>query len=1214
MRKRILFIALLIISVFVVGSVNAATSSTSFSAKIINDPAHGWSSHASGSAVLPTYKTQGFLLQIGTTTYPAYCVDPGKHKANDVTCEPLDVYDYPMLYYSIMNSGLMNSDFLTKDLVFRTLGIMEISSVNYAITHEFTHDAVTENNTNSKILTLLWGSVVQKRWPERMIGHVSEANTPKGGSFTNASGWITSAIEYWGNPTGLLSVGNSLSSHTYTYNGTDGKYFKLQKTTGGTKANPRYIVTKGPLSAGLTVKDVSISGDNGSAVGIVQPWNGTNAIVTLSKVSSGACEARISITATIPDATGADLPKSPFLCKENSALQKYVALVPGVVTEKFIIPLEDCDSCTEHEIIKDNKESTDSSNHESVDGGHLQNINVNLCCEPNTHSFMEEYKLDELFLSSVNTYIGASFYTDKCNDTAYVDEDLTHDLHSYIVSTYGSFETTTESEESYCRILCVEDMAVDVPGSIISATGKFFKLAEMPGGGKGPKITGNKACRIKIDYRTLRAHYEQAVNGEVTDDKNGAISNATDGEVDYFNVYQDKKSLADLINNPSAQNKTHTSHPTTVHFSRTICTESKTYTASPGGKVKVYKYNGTGECEAYDEKECAKTATADCEYSGYTNKTETAEKTPAACTMYYDIYEIKPKSYLSYTSAGSGASQKYTVKYYRVDAEAKLKYTNGAFSGAKIITSRTDTMTHTYERYSKYNLDTSKCDKSIEDAKKAYSSDDGWGVTSGGSYAGDVYETDHKDYAYQNPNATWGPADKAASNAYTSFQTKKKIANDLERIIQGCEKFFNTQPDAYKLNLKADFHYMQVYLDGTRQNKSDPGTIPFGTISCDSGCNCTKTPTNPQTSTIFKDTIEAMQDVKEIPTKVLQAATDMSDSATNFEKSVREDIIYKAECQFPDPDEDGSQTIYLYPGPTFEKGTAIDGTLKDKATGHKYQYALFLTTYSSEFETYWEISGLGTDRTKEKFMKEFNNHRTCADDKKALSLGAAENLKSGTNKVPFTCILRVRDGGMRIGTCCKGVTSDLDDCCGKPYVVNEVFEFRVVDPSNIFPSNDKTKPAGTWIDKSANWKTDAGDWGRTFKKIQDDADKDLTYAPSNLTYTYRIDTNTIKLIKEYNNKHDYDSFDQTKTCHCENGPENDSCGTIEPGGSCKSGNKWVYSCTQCTSQFLTNLSGSTGTVNTANDTGRKVWNRSASIASIRSDDKTNDKTAGVHWA
>ena len=117
---------------------------------------------------------------------------------------------------------------------------------------------------------------------------------------------------------------------------------------------------------------------------------------------------------------------------------------------------------------------------------------------------------------------------------------------------------------------------------------------------------------------------------------------------------------------------------------RTICTDPKTYTASPGGKVKVYKRNDKGECEAYDEKTCAKTATKDCEYSGYANKTEYAEKTPAACTMYYDIYEIKPKSYLSYTSAGSGASQKYTVKYYRVDAEAKLKYEKGAFSGARI--------------------------------------------------------------------------------------------------------------------------------------------------------------------------------------------------------------------------------------------------------------------------------------------------------------------------------------------------------------------------------------------------------------------------------------------------------------------------------------------------------------------------------------------------
>ena len=354
-----------------------------------------------------------------------------------------------------------------------------------------------------------------------------------------------------------------------------------------------------------------------------------------------------------------------------------------------------------------------------------------------------------------------------------------------------------------------------------------------------------------------------------------------------------------------------------------------------------------------------------------------------------------------------------------------------------------------------------------------------------------------------------------------------------------------------------------------------------------------------------------MKDVKEIPTSILTAATDMDDSEAPFEKNITEDIYYTAKCKFPEPEEDGQLT--LYPGPTYESGSEVSGSLVNTATGHKYQYALFLTTYSATFETWWEVKGLGTNRTLSKFTEEFNRHSTCAEDptKVALSQGTAEDLKN-TTTVPFTCTLHVRDGGMRIGTCCTGRTNDLNHCC-QPYTNNEVFEFRVVDPKNMFPGTTFDDPK-----VAKNWKKDDGtyDTARTYKKIHDDAVADKTYSKENMTYAFRIDTNAIRLIKKYNDTHDYDSFDTNKNCDCQTITDEKDCGTINPDSSCQSGDTWVYTCSKCKSNFLSDLSGTVGYIAGVGNTNKKVWNSAqfSSIGTVRNDDKTNDKTAGVHWA
>lgn len=1199
MKKKILFVALLIISILTIDNIYAATPSTSFYATVRSVGRDGADTNCTYTANTGHYSTNIFKIKASNVEYDAFCIDPGKGiPGGNLTCEMMDSSSYPMIYASLLNQSLMGEGQLVKDIVFRTLGIMERQSLVFTetgSTGEF------NTNKNNVILTLLWARKVSEHGIA--VPGPQNFDYPKGGVWDTAGGYIGNAIQYWtGNYTGDRTPPPTNTENLAGIKETSGligNYFKLEKLSTD-PANPRYRVTT--LSGGQAA-EVVISGVDGTVVNVEQPWNGTSAIFSYKVPRSKECLGKAMISGVIPGvATMGDV---PYLCSASGNTQSYVALMPGNATDKFTnLPVEDCNSCDEHDHKEEKESGTTSTN--SVDGSHLETIDVSLCCLDSTHSFMEEYKIDDLYEATTNTYIDVNYYTNKCGNDDFYDKELNDKLKEYT----GNMETTTEKVENYCRVLCVENMAVDVPGSISSATGKYFKLTEVEGGGKGPKIKGTKACRIRIDYRTLRAHYEQAINGKVTDGKNRGISNANDGEVYWFNKYQDEQAWADLLNNPQAEHRTHTAHPTKMTFTRDVCTKSKTYTAAPGKSVNVYSYNSDGKCSSYTEKACASTETKNCEFSGYENEQESKESTPRACTTTYDTYEIKPKSYLGASSSGSGASQEYTVKYYDIYSRVDFPYGSNSFSGVDIKTNTT-THTHTYRRYSKYNLNVSDCTAAVNATVANYPSSKGWSHT-GGSIDGDQYETTHKDYKTQNPASKWSTHSSSASTAKTNFGNKKRMANDLEKIIKGCETFFDSQPEGYDLNITANFHYMQVYLDANRNNAQQEYTVPFGTVKCGSGCDCPKVVNNQATSGIFKQVTEQMKDVKELPEQIIKAAQDMNDTAAPFEKNVREDIVYTATCQFPDPAEDGQMT--LYPGPQYQSGTSISGELLNKATGHKYQYALFLTTYSTDYQTWWDISGLGTKRTKDKFMHEFNNHDTCATsgEGKALSTGGAENLKKGVSKVPFTCTLQVRDGGMRIGSCCTNLTSDLNGCC-KTFNNNEVFEFRVVDPKNMFPGG-MFKASNI----AKNWKKDDGTYetARTYKKIHDDAVADKTYSKENMTYSFRIDTNAIRLIKQYNDTHDYDSFDNNKTCTCNSGPEDDSCGTITPGGSCQSGDTWTYSCSKCKSDFLTSLSDSIGVIPGVGNTSKKIWNsvKFTSIASLRNDDKSNEYTAGVHWA
>ena len=404
----------------------------------------------------------------------------------------------------------------------------------------------------------------------------------------------------------------------------------------------------------------------------------------------------------------------------------------------------------------------------------------------------------------------------------------------------------------------------------------------------------------------------------------------------------------------------------------------------------------------------------------------------------------------------------------------------------------------------------------------------------------------------------------------------------------------------YTLNPSGNFHYMQVYLNGQKEKTSEPNMIPFGSNSC----STTKSKIAEKTSSEvggggfegeFKDVWQRKLNWDAALLRNQWAGEAFfNDNAVKFERKITEDYKYEVpSCKLPDPPASNKYT--LYPGPQVK-----DTVQSARSTGHGHQYQLYLTTYQGSFQTYWDMDGLGlTQRTRDKFKQLFNqNGSTCAEQGSALSTGSAESLKSSNSKVPFTCQLNVRLGGMRIGSCSNGVSSSLP--CENPKEINSLYEFKVVDPKNIFPQG--TVYNGEQY--ARNWRTGEqgdGGWGHTYYEIKNVADQDKTYAPEHLTYSFKLDATALNDIKRYNKNHTYEEFDTYMSCTC-SGDEDDGCGLIKspgyptPGGSCGGGTSWNTRCRKCLSNGFLQVAAN------------GYWNNSdKSLGAVRS-------SSDVHWA
>ena len=1202
MKKKLLLI--LVLSLLLVGNVDAATKYTSFEATLHHGGSVSIPIGATASSLLyedgstakytsyTSYKNY-FTVAGDTKQYEAYCIDPGMgvSDGDKYKCELLSEKNYPMIYAAIDDIASFKSNWNVTDIIFRTLGIMERNSVVYSSGGNLGEFNTKKNNV---VLTINWHKAV-----EYAAGPIHPANVDyvPSGDFATARTYLNKYSKYWiGNPAGHVAYTPKATSSSTMQSGTcggsscTGQYFQLTQV-GDKKDNRWRVTTKG----GVKATNVQIKGQTGTTVYIEQKWNGTSAVFTLATSGTNCDKGKAVVTGVIPGAAStSSADDTPYICTTNGSKQSFVTLMPGDTGDKFdSIPVQ-CNKCKEHTSYKPEEKQKNKSK-ERVEADQWSEQTVKLCCLDNGgKSTLEELKLDKLFLDGTNDYLKVDNYTNKCNNSIYVDAELQKKLEQSI-----DIKVSSERVATYCNVYCTEKIEVTVPGAVASASGKYFKLD-----GK-PHVYGEKRCRIKIDYRTLRAKYEKSVIGRSTDKENSNLGGTLDkdGEVYWFNEYQREHSYVEMMDGKTKnEGGGKIEHSVSfadkkIKFKKKVCKKSTTV----GKGAKTYSSSNDSSCSdlgssgVCDKDSCP----------SYEDDYKYDYGQPDDCKTKYDVWVIDNAP--NYVSCNGGTPGRCEVEYWQIEYNPSFKFTANSFDGLEIKVKNGSKKVWYYQK-TKYNLDTSDCDTSVQNEKNEWAQDK-WEYDSGGDFSNDQYESRHKSYQTANFESEYNKHNSASNTAMTKFKTNKNMATTMENIAKGCEEFLEKKPAAYNIHPSANFHFLLVYLDGDKNKVGPEFTVPYGSSSCGMSYD-----TKYKTSTIFNGPdkeAKGMGDVKNMDTKTIRSAGEtVMDTPVSYKRYITYDLYYKMNCDWPDSPANIQKTVY--PKPTVEGYTAMAGgdfkagvvsTGTGNRTAHKYQYSVYLTTFKGEYETYWDMQGLGSTNKLQKFVERFNRERnTCALQGNALSKGSAESLLDSPTTVPFTCRLDIAHGGMRIGQCRHGVDSSLP--CDGPYPVNEVFEFRVVDPKDIFPKNQ----AFDAVDMAHNWKKSDNTYGPTWNNIQNNvAAKDETYSPSHLTYSFKLTTRAMNAIKKYNKTNSYNAFDDNMTCDSCASQEQNGCGTINPDtGSCMNGNTWKYACKKCKSKFLSEISGSSAKIGSTN-IGQKVWNNSKGIDIIRN-------SSDIFWA
>lgn len=442
-----------------------------------------------------------------------------------------------------------------------------------------------------------------------------------------------------------------------------------------------------------------------------------------------------------------------------------------------------------------------------------------------------------------------------------------------------------------------------------------------------------------------------------------------------------------------------------------------------------------------------------------------------------------------------------------------------------------------------------------------------------------------EDNNYPNEDVPTVKADyaKKAVDAEKNYKAATGAAEQLEKDIHKCDNYF-TEDDigknaelSYKMNPELAFSYSQIYLTELGEKKLDSIGIGFNK-------NCTYETILPEndnenelSSPNYSDIYSVsgnIQVMHDFANKNLSYVTGPNGFNSflhekyNADKKFTHDAKYHSVCKWEEED----KPVYtLVPS-----GEVKPTITEDNYTKHNKEYKVYLTTLDGTYETYWDLTGLGS---------KIGNSNTGKFDNYFLNAGKTCAAGNPEEKAMFTCKLHIEHQITFVGNCYGTFSTDtttlVEDCDEVPEY--SLYNFKVVDAKDFFPSGTTDESGNKY---AYNW-TDTEEGQKVMEEINKKAQEDKIFAPENISYSFDLSPSEMRHIKNYNVEKNSEGGYTDFNLHCEC-PEEIQEHSLENG----------VGCTKCKSYFLENLAKNKIYYNGANHTV-DVWASNNNLETIR---------------
>lgn len=525
-------------------------------------------------------------------------------------------------------------------------------------------------------------------------------------------------------------------------------------------------------------------------------------------------------------------------------------------------------------------------------------------------------------------------------------------------------------------------------------------------------------------------------------------------------------------------------------------------------------------------------------------------------------------------ASGSNDSQDHTRnvtryhvigKYYynQVQSNSDTAEYQTAHSLLKILASKSNPYPNVKASFNlqEYYLDTSEYQDAVNEANtlatqlgRAKGSISACGQTHYWSCSASI----GNEFELAEPTAKSSEAMGTANSALGSYNAATSQAKSLETQLTTCDKYFETASAStiYNMDPSMDFSYSQVYLDdyGNMKNSGAIG-VDFERKGCVAevqslyAADSSQGTDADQYSGIYLGGNFNTTDFKSGLTydESRGSYTSHFDQLYEAKKVFTRDVVYHMICEWVDKAND----LYtLVPS-----GAVVGYEVEMNYTRHERQYFTWITALEGQYETKFTLSGVGSDG---KFDSYVNSGTTCS--------GSTGNA---------TCKFNIYREVTKIGYCNQLVPIGSTESCKKNSLQYQFLDFKVVDTTDLFPSQ-----TGTTAPVDTNGKSYAYNWFNTetgrqvLAEIQQRGANDQTYAPSNLTYSFKLTSNDMAKIKSYNSTRESSGGYGDFNLHC-------SC-SDSAGGTC----------TKCKSYFLEAITSGSGESDKGTSSlNINIWNR-----------------------